>query len=83
MKPLFSPILAEIPIISRNCINYREVTEHNLGHLFAEVPAPPIFLLGGRVWLHVGHGKIGFVQPNIDTSRERQIIFKPSLDGVI
>ena len=30
MKPLFTPILSEIPIISRNCINYRDVKEHDL-----------------------------------------------------
>ena len=39
--------------ISRNCINYHNVTEHDLGQVFVDVPSTP-FSFGGRVRLHVG-----------------------------
>ena len=44
--PSISPILAEITIVSRNCINYCDVTEHDLGQLFEDVP-PPVFPSAG------------------------------------
>ena len=32
-------LITKIPIISRNCINYRDVTEHDLGQVFVDVTA--------------------------------------------
>ena len=42
-----------IPVISRNCMNYRDVTEDDLGQLFVNVHSSR-FSFVGRVRLHLG-----------------------------